>query len=41
VLLDEVARRFAARGHREADSAVGRLDLDHQRAEHVDPEALA
>ena len=41
MLLDDVGGRLAAGRHREADRAVGRLDLDHQRAEHVDAEALA
>jgi hypothetical protein len=41
VLFHDVAGRFAARRHREADGAVLGLDLHHQRAQHVDAEALA
>ena len=41
MLLDDAARRLAAGGHREADRAVVGLDLDDERAEHVDAEALA
>src|SRR3546814_11072072 len=40
MVVDEEAGRRAARRHREADRAVLGLDLDDQRAEDVDPEAL-
>ena len=40
MLLDDEAGRLAAGRHREADRAVLGLDLDHERAEHVDAEAL-
>src|SRR3546814_1403169 len=40
MVFDEEAGRLAARRHREADRAVLGLDLDDQRAEDVDPEAL-
>ena len=40
VLLDDPGAELAAGGDREADGAVLGLDLDHQRAEHVDAEAL-
>ena len=40
VLLDDVAGGLAASGHRKANRAVLGLDLDDQRAEHVDAEAL-
>jgi hypothetical protein len=36
-----IGGRLAAGGHREADRAVLGLDLDDQRAQHVDAEALA
>jgi hypothetical protein len=41
MLLDDVGGGLAAGGHREADRAIGGLDLDDQRAQHVDAEALA
>ena len=40
MLLDQISGGLAAGGHREADRAVLGLDLDDQRAEHVDAEAL-
>src|SRR3546814_3843020 len=40
VLFHDVRGGFATRGDREADRAVLRLEFDHQRAEHVDAEAL-
>jgi hypothetical protein len=40
VLFDDERANLAARRHTEADGAVARLDLHHQRAEHVDAERL-
>jgi hypothetical protein len=41
MLLDQIASGLAAGRHRETDRAVLGLDLHHQGAEHVDPEAAA
>src|SRR5699024_12207502 len=40
VLLDDPGAEVAAGGDREADGAVIGLDLDHQRAQHVQAEGL-
>ncbi len=40
VFFDDEAGRFAAGGDRETDGAVRGFDLHHQRAQHVDAEAL-
>jgi hypothetical protein len=41
MLLDQIASGLAACGDGEADRTVFGLDLDHERAEHVDAEAAA
>src|SRR6218665_257035 len=41
MLLHDKAAKVAAGGDRKANRSVRCLDLDHQRAEHVDAEALA
>ena len=40
MLLDDEGGGLAAGGHGEADRAVLGLDLDHERAQHIDAEAL-
>ncbi len=40
MLLDDIGGGLAPGGDREAHGAVRGLDLHHQCAEHVDPEAL-